>query len=167
MNKSAILHELSDSVIPGPNGTRYLPPSVAARRLNKSTRQIDGLVGRQELGSTRDGAILKLAKGPGRRPAYLVLAADVDDYQAKLLDDMGVLARLQKAEATVESVRSSWERETIALRARVAALEEQAEAILSAVDLRFRATRLQAEADAEFVRALRGSFVSRVPDPGG
>ncbi len=87
-----------------------------------------------------------------------MVADDVERIRRKLLDELGVGRELADLRSTIVELRTAWEQETLALRARVDELEEEKRATLSALEKRFDAAVAQAEADREYLRALRASL---------
>lgn len=153
---------LPESII-GPDGTRYYTPASAGRRIGKTARQVDTLVtGSADdpttaLRSTRDPALVSLHRGRGRPPGYLVLADDVERMRTELLHLLGVDDEISALRSELVEVRAAWEREVLPLRTRLSQLEEEKVAILNAVEKRLDAAITQADADREFLRALRTS----------
>ncbi len=149
--------------IKAPDGTRYYAPSTAAKRLGRTSRQIDRLVnrpdkdGRVVLRSTRNAAVIGLHHGPGRPPGYLVLADDVERMRRELLSALDVDNEISTVESELAAVRAAWEHEVIALRARVDELERQRDSTFKAFEKRLAAAAAQAEADREFLRAIHPS----------
>lgn len=151
------------AAITGPDGIRYYAPSIAGKRLGRTSRQIDTMIDRpdndqrESLRSSRDPAVLKLHRGPGRPPQYLVLAEDVERIRGDLLRALGVEVEIEALKSDLTDVRSAWEREVLALRARVSDLETQNDATLNAFEKRLDAAIAQTEADRQFLRALRST----------
>lgn len=133
---------------PGTDKKHFYTPSQAAKLLDRSVHQIDRLVSERKLVASTDKGLIGEVAGPGRRPNQVIEAAGVDRLRDDLLTRIGVKDELDSIRAERDELRQASETEVLALRGRVAELEEQLASVVRAIDLRL-------QADQEFIRALR------------
>ena len=157
------MDDLAPHTVVAPDGIRYYSPSLAARMLDRTSRQIESLVEQRQLGTTQDPLLLKQLSGPGRRPRYLVPAEDIDRMRRELLDRLGVAEELEQLKLELASAREAWEQETLELLTRATRLEEANRAILEAVEQRLVASTAHLQADRQFLLALRAQLEVRQP----